>query len=319
MRSKTKIAVLGLGGVGGYFGGYLARHFEKSNIIDIIFIARGDNKMTLKNKGITLQTPEETFVAYPKLTSSDPSEIGTIDYLICCTKTYDLEQSLRQYIPCIKNETVLISLQNGVEGADIIKQICPENEVLDGGAYIISSLVKPGIVKKTSKFEKIFFGTQAQKTVRQVKLAKILLAAGIDASLSKNIKTVLWEKFLLISTMATITSFLNISIGAILVADKNMELLLSLMNELKAVGEANGTLFSADIIHKTLNIMSAMPFETTSSLQRDFQTGKKTEVDTLVGYVVRAGKQLKIPTPLYEMMYEKLKGSDTVKFPLGSF
>ena len=316
MQNKTKIAVLGLGGVGGYFGGYLARHFEKSNTIDIIFIARGDNKRILESKGITLQTPEETFVAHPKLTSSDPSEIGTIDYLICCTKMYDLEQSLRHYIPCIKNETVLLSLHNGVEGADIIKQICPENEVLDGGAYIISSLVQPGIVKKTSKFEKLFFGATAQKTVRQVKLAKRLIAAGIDASLSKNIKIVLWEKFLLISSMATLTSFLNISIGAILADNKNRELLLSLMTELKAVGEAYGILLSDDIIHKTLNIMSAMPFEATSSLQRDFQNGKKTEVDALVGYVVRMGKQLKIPTPLYVMMYKKLKRAETKPFNL---
>jgi 2-dehydropantoate 2-reductase len=307
MQNVTKIAVLGMGGVGGYFGGYLARHFEKSDTIEIIFIARGDNKMILKSKGITLQTPEETFVAYPKLTSSDPSEIGIIDYLICCTKMYDLEQSIRQYIPCITNETVLLSLLNGVEGAEIIKQICPENEVIDGGVYIVSSLVEPGNIKKTSKFGKIFFGTTMQQTSRQAMLEKILIEAGIDASLSKNIKVVLWEKFLLISTMATLTSFLDISIGAILVDNKNKELLLLLMNELMAVAEGNGVFFSGDIIHQTLTTMSAMPFETTSSLQRDFQNGKRTEVDALVGYVVRAGKQLKIPTPLYEMMYEKLK------------
>jgi 2-dehydropantoate 2-reductase len=316
MQNKIKIAVLGIGGVGGYFGGCLARYFEKSDTIEIIFIARGDNKTIIKSKGINLQTPEETFVAYPKLTSSDPSEIGTIDYLICCTKMYDLEQSIRQYIPCIKNETVLVSLLNGVEGADIIKQICPENEVLDGGVYIISSLVEPGIIKKTSKFGKLFFGTALQKTGRPEMLEKILIEAGINASLSNDIKVVLWDKFLLISTMATLTSFLNISIGAILADHKNMELLLLLMYELKDVAEANGILLSSDIIHRTLNIMRAMPFETTSSLQRDFQSGKKTEVDALVGYVVRVGKQLKMPTPVYEMMYEKLKGA---KFPLGSF
>jgi 2-dehydropantoate 2-reductase len=227
---------------------------------------------------------------------------------------YDLEQSIRQYIPCIKNETVLLSLLNGVEGADTIKQICPENEVIDGGAYIISSLVEPGIIKKTSKFAKLFFGTTGQETSNQVMLEKILIEAGIDATLSKDIKVLLWEKFLLISTMATLTSFLNTSIGAILVANENRKFLLLLMNELKAVAEANGIFLSGDIIPKTLNIMSAMPFEATSSLQRDFQNGKQTEVDALVGYVVRAGERLKIPTPIYEMMYEKLKGA-----PLGSF
>jgi 2-dehydropantoate 2-reductase len=306
MQTKKRIAVLGIGGVGGYFGGYLARHYKKSGTIEIIFIARGDNKTILKSKGVYLQTPEENFVAYPKLTSSDPSEIGTVDYLICCTKMYDLEQSIRQYIPCIKNETVLLSLLNGVEGAATIKQICPENEVLDDGAYIISSLVEPGIIKKTSKFAKLFFGIKEPNSNRQAKLAKILIKAGIDVSLSKNIRLLLWEKFFLISTMATLTSILNSSIGAILVDNKNMELLLLLMNELKAVAEANGILFSGDIIHQTLNIMSAMPFEATSSLQRDFQDGKRAEVDALVGYVVRAGEKLKIPTPLYEMMYEKL-------------
>ena len=309
MQTKKRIAVLGIGGVGGYFGGYLARHYEKSGTVQIIIIARGDNKTIIKSKGIYLQTPEENFIAYPKLTSSDPSEIGAIDYLICCTKMYDLEPSIRQYIPCIKNETVLLSLLNGVEGAATIKQICPENEVLDGGAYIISSLVGPGIIKKTSSFARLFFGVTEPKTNRQEKLAKILIKAGIDASLSKNIKGLLWEKFFLISTMATLTSFLNNSMGEILVDNKNMELLLLLMNELKAVAEANGILFSGDIIHQTLNIMSAMPFEATSSLQRDFRDGKKTEVDALVGYVVRAGKQLKIPTPLYEMMYDKLTTS----------
>jgi 2-dehydropantoate 2-reductase len=306
MQKNARIAVLGVGGVGGYFGGYLARHYEKSGAREIIFIARGENKTAIKSKGIYLQTPEENFIAYPKLTSSDPSEIGTIDYLICCTKMYDLEQSILQYRPCIKNETVLLSLLNGVEGAATIKQIFPENEVLDGGAYIISSLVEPGIIKKTSRFAKLFFGIAEPKTNRQAKLAKILIKAGIDASLSKNIKLLLWEKFFLISTMATLTSFLNSSIGAILAENKNMELLLLLMNELKAVAEANGILFSGDIIHQTLDIMSAMPFEATSSLQRDFQDGKQTEVDALVGYVVRAGKQLNIPTPLYETMFEKL-------------
>src|SRR5579872_6174110 len=109
MQYKTKIALLGMGGVGGYFGGVLARHYEKSNTIEIIFIARGDNKTVIKRSGLHLQTAEETFVAHPKLTSSDPSEIGTVDYLICCTKTYDLEQSIHQYIACITNETVLLS------------------------------------------------------------------------------------------------------------------------------------------------------------------------------------------------------------------
>src|SRR5579863_106864 len=187
MQTKTKIAVLGIGGVGGYFGGVLARQYEKSGTIDIIFIARGENKTIIERSGLNVQTPEETFVAHPKLTSSDPSEIGTLDYLICCTKTYDLEQSIRQYLPCITNETVLLSLLNGVEGAAMIKQICPENEVLDGGVYIISSQVAPGMIKTTSKFAKVFFGTSGQKTSRGVMLAKILIKAGIDASLSKDI------------------------------------------------------------------------------------------------------------------------------------
>jgi 2-dehydropantoate 2-reductase len=306
MQYKTKIALLGMGGVGGYFGGVLARHCEKSITLEIIFIARGDNKAVIKRSGLNLQTPEESFVAHPKLTSSDPSEIGTVDYLICCTKTYDLEQSIRQYLPCITNETVLLSLLNGVEGAAIIKQICPENEVLDGGAYIISNLVAPGMIKTTSKFAKLFFGSPAGKTSRQVILAKILMKAGIDASLSKDITLKLWEKFLLISTMATLTSFLNVSIGEILADNKNMGLLLLLINELKTIAEAKGIHFPNDIIHQTLTIMREMPFEATSSLQRDFQNGKLTEVDALVGYVVRAGKQLRIPTPLYEQMYEKL-------------
>ncbi len=310
MHKKIKIAVLGIGGVGGYFGGLLAKEYEHSDKIEIYFIARGANETALKSKGINLQTPKEHFIAYPKLTSSDPREIGPVDFLICCIKTYDLEQSIYQMMPCINRKTVILSLLNGIDCAEKIKQICPVNEVLDGGAYLVSNLTEPGIVKKTSDIGKLFFGAPEGFTNKQMLLENILTEAGIDTTLSKEIQAAMWEKFFMISTMATLTSFLNIPIGAILSTTRNKDLLQSLMTELKSLADAKNINISDNIIQMTLDKLLSLPYEATSSMHRDFQKGKQTEVDALTGYVVKMGQQLNIPTPVYAMMYETLKKMD---------
>lgn len=302
-----KIAVAGIGGVGGYFGGRLARHYNTSDEVEVYFIARGDNETAIREHGLKVETPGSTFTAYPKLVTSDPSQVGEVDYLICSTKSYDLEQSITQLKPCIGKNTIILPLLNGIDSYERIKTIYPENEVWEGCVYIVSRLTEPGLVTVTGENNALFFGSNNGTAARLEEALRILTDAGINATLSQNIQQTIWEKYLFISTIATLTSYLDTSIGGILAKPENMELLYALLAEFKEVAKAKGIEFSENSLSAITDRMGKLPYETTSSMHTDYQKGKATEVDSLTGYIVKLGKQLNIPTPTYEKLYAELK------------
>ena len=127
-----KIAIAGIGGVGGYFGGLLAKHYQDSEEVQVYFIARGENEEAIREHGLKVETPSATFIAKPDLVTSNAAQIGEVDLLICCTKSYDLEQSITQLKPCMGTQTVILPLLNGIDSNERIKAIYPENEVWEG-------------------------------------------------------------------------------------------------------------------------------------------------------------------------------------------
>ena len=303
----TKIAIVGIGGVGGYLGGMLAKHFEGSTEVEIYFIPRGENEKAIKQNGLKVETTKGSFVTHPKLTTSNPGEIGLIDFLIYCTKSYDLEESIKQFIPCINKETVILPLLNGVDSKERITAILPGNEVWDGCIYIVSQLSEPGLIKETGNINTLFFGSDTGTEVKLKKLETIFKESGISCTLSGNIQQEIWKKFIFLSPIATLTSYLNVNFGVILSSEEHKKTLWSLLHEIKAVADAKKISLPVDIIQKTMGTMLGLQKETTTSMHRDFQKGKKTELESLAGYVVRLGKQLNTATPTYEIIYGKLK------------
>lgn len=302
-----KIAVAGIGGVGGYFGGLLAEHYQSSDDVEIYFIARGGNETAIRQHGLTVEAPSHSFTAQPKLVTSDPTKVGIVDFLICCTKSYDLEQSIKQLKPCIGKSTIILPLLNGIDSLERIKAIYPENEVWEGCVYIVSRLTAPGLVTVTGDINSLFFGS-TNGTVTKLETAyRIFTAAGIKATLSRDIQRTIWEKYLFISTIATLTSYLDTSIGGILAKNENLDLLHSLLDELIQVARAQGISFNETNLQAITDRMAKLPYETTSSMHSDYQKGKATEVDSLTGYVVKLGKQLNTPTPTYKQLYKALK------------
>ncbi|MBJ6118602.1 2-dehydropantoate 2-reductase [Pontibacter sp. BT310] len=302
-----KIAIAGIGGVGGYFGGLLARHYQNSDEVEIYFIARGENETAIRQQGLKIETPGSTFTATPKLVISDPAQVGEVDLLICCTKSYDLEQSITQLKPCISKDTIILPLLNGIDSYERIKAVYPENEVWEGCVYIVSRLTEPGLVTVTGDVNSLFFGSTDGTEARLESALQIFTDAGIKATLSQNIQQTIWEKYLFISTIATLTSYFNTSIGGILAKTENMDLLHSLLSELKQVANAKGIMFPENSTNAIKERMAKLPYETTSSMHTDYQKGKNAEVDSLTGYVVKLGKQLNVPTPTYEKLYTALK------------
>lgn len=297
---KTRIGILGLGGVGGYFGGLLAKAYHNSETIEIVFIARGETKKAIAENGLKIITDESETIVHPALVSNVPEEIGKLDYLICATKTYDIEESLTSLEKCIKKSTIILPLYNGVDAQERIQNLFPENEVLQGCVYIISMIFSPGTIRKLGFYEKLFFGSKTAPLAKLEELHLILLAAKIESHLTKNVNETVWEKFIFISALATATSYLNQNIGEVLTNLESKVVYIELLHEIEDVANAKGLKLPEDIVAQTIVKLEKSPREATSSMHRDFLAGKNTEVISLTQFVVNEGKKYGVKTPLYE-------------------
>jgi 2-dehydropantoate 2-reductase len=312
MTNKTKIVVVGLGGVGGYVGGLMARQYAGSEEIEIIFLARGEHLKQIQNHGLKVIQGDKEFTATPSKATDNIAEIGKTSCVLICTKSYDLETAIEQIKPCVGEETVIIPLLNGVDGAMRIRAMLPETTVLDGCVYVISRLKQPGVIEKTGNIQTIYFGLDNVATDKYLWIEKLFKDAGIEAILSDEISTMLWEKYIFISPMATATAYFDSSIGEVL--EKHEETLLGMISEVKQITLAKGIRIDPQISTKTMTKLKSLPFKTTSSMHRDYRkAGSKTEVDSLTRFVVNEGQRLNIKTPAYNEALEALMDENQKK------
>ena len=306
MNNKTRVLIVGIGGVGGYFGGLLAKQYEDSKDIEIIFIARGEHLQKIKSEGLKVIKGNTEFTAFPTLATDDFAEAGPADYIILCTKSYDLEETTAQLKPCLTKDTIIIPLLNGVNNAERIRTILPSHTVLDGCAYIVSHIKAPGVIENIGNTQKIFFGLDNTSDEKFTLLEKIMKEAGVEATLSQNISTIIWTKFIFISAIATATSYYDKPVGE--VAEKHADVLFNLIEEVKQIALAKNIQIDHDTTAKTLHRLKNVPYRNTTSMQRDFKSEKPhTELESLTQYVIRAGQKLDIPTPTYQKLYDSLK------------
>ncbi len=307
MSEKYRIAVLGIGGVGGYFGGKLAEHFADSNEVEIIFIARGENAKAIQTKGLQVIATNDEFIAKPKLIADDPTEIGKTDLFIVCTKAYDLTESINKYRECIGENTVILPLLNGVNHTETIQSILPNTEVWKGCCFIVARLIEKGVIKIDSEIRLIQFGSFTGSKANLEKVEKIFKSAGIQTELSNDIDKTIWEKYIFISSLATLTSYLDKTVSEILDSSENARLLVDLIAEVSQLARARKIEVAKNIEELTLEKIKKAPPTATSSMHADFAKKGKTELETLTGYVVRESKLLNVATPNYAKFYEELK------------
>ncbi|MCC8094930.1 MAG: hypothetical protein LIP05_05990 [Tannerellaceae bacterium] len=150
----------GTGGVGGYYGGLLAAHYEPESPVEVNFISKGENLRAIRTNGLLVRTPGSEIQAIPAQITDQPSEIGIVDYLFCCTKSYDLESNIEQLKPVIGEKTVIIPFLNGLDNTQRIQQMLPEHTVWKGCVYIGSRIEAPGIINRFSTDERLFFGSE---------------------------------------------------------------------------------------------------------------------------------------------------------------
>jgi 2-dehydropantoate 2-reductase len=303
---KTRIGILGLGGVGGYFGGLLAKEYATSDAIDIVFIARGETLKVVSEFGLKISTDEGEITVFPNIVSDNPEIIGKLDYLICATKTYDIEESLTSIKNVITKNTVILPLYNGVDAPERICTLFPDNEVLQGCVYIVSMIVSPGVIKKVGPYEKLFFGSDMASISRMNALQTIFKNASIDSYLVDAIEETVWEKFIFISALASATSYLNQNIGELLNSESSRKFYVSLLNEITMIAAVKGLDLPNDIVFQTILNLEKTPQEATSSMHRDLMAGRKIELASLTEFVVNEGLKYEIDTPTYQKVLEKL-------------
>jgi 2-dehydropantoate 2-reductase len=305
VKPRVRMVIAGIGGVGGYFGGLLARYYESSQEVEITFLARGDHLQKIRTDGLKVVRGTTEFIAHPFLATNDAEKIGVADYVIVCTKTYDLETVIEQLKPCIGPDTMLLPLLNGVDCSERIRRLLPENVVLEGCVYIVSRLHDNGLVVNSGNIQTLYFGSQNKTHARLHLLGQLLKDASIEATLTADIVQVVWEKFIFISPTATATSWLDCSIGTLI--QKHEPTVLRLIDEVIQVAAAKGIHVSGETKAKTLSKLMSLPGQTTSSMHSDIKSGKsRTEIDALPRYVIEQGEVLGVPTTGYDMAYYDL-------------
>lgn len=303
---QTRIGILGLGGVGGYFGGLLAKAYAQSDHIEIVFIARGETQKVISESGLKIVTDETETIVFPSMVSNDPKVIGKLDYLICATKTYDIEDSLLSINKCINKNTIFVPLYNGVDAADRISDLFPDNEVLQGCVYIVSMIDSPGVIKKVGPYEKLFFGSRTASIYKLNALQSIFQKASVDSKLVEAIEETVWEKFIFISALASATSYLDQNIGEILESESSRKFYFALLNEITMIAAIKGLELPNDIIMQTILKLEKMPNLATSSMHRDVIAGRKFELGSLTAFVVNEGLKYEMETPMYQLVLDKL-------------
>jgi len=304
---KTKIVIVGLGGVGGYYGGMLAKQYAENPTIEIYFVARGAHLKKVQESGLTLITEKGTFHVFPTLATDNVTEIGTADYIIMTPKSYDLDSTVEQIKPMIGSATVVLPLLNGIDNSDRIRALLPGTEVWQGCCYIVARLNEPGVVESSGGVHRFQFGYEYKQTNdRLIAFETILKEAGIDATFYEKIMHVIWTKFFFISSTASLTSYFDVSFGALLTDKKRKATLVSVLEELLLVANAEGAEIERTVIDKVVHQLEKLPFETTASMHSDFKAGKNTEVHGLTGAVIQLAKKHNISTPTYDKVYSEL-------------
>jgi 2-dehydropantoate 2-reductase len=299
---KFRIAILGIGGVGGYLGGRLAQTFAGSNEVEIIFIARGGHAAAIRANGLRIETLEGEFAAMADLVATDPPKIGVVDLVIVATKAYDLADGIRQYAGIIGPQTSILTLLNGVGHTSAIRAVISGADVWSGCAFIVARLAGPGKVWVGSDIRLFEFGgADALKTGQ---FLRILESAGVDARLSADIEKTVWEKFVFISPLASLTSFHDKNNGHVI--EGHADQLRRMIREVVSLGRARGVRLEDDIVESTLKKLAKAPPGATSSMHSDFKKGGRTEVETLTGYVVREAARSGIDVPEYVRVYDAL-------------
>jgi len=289
-----KIAMMGSGGVGGFFGGRLANAGY-----DVSFIARGAHLKALREQGLTIENAAQGNIQVPKVhATEDPASLGPVDLVILSVKLWDTEAAAQSVKPIVGPDTGVLSLQNGVIKDDILRAVFPGKNVMGGVCYVATHISRPGVIDQVGTMQRIIVGEYDGHVSERVKLLHEALAkSGVTAELSTDVRRAIWEKYVFLVALSATTTAMRSTIGPIRENPQARAFLLQLMREVVAVGRAHGVNLPEDYAEARLKFADGLPADMTSSMAHDLERGNALEVNWLSGGVVKLGKEKGVPTP----------------------
>ena len=292
-----KIAVFGSGGVGGYFGGKLAAAGE-----EVTFLARGAHLAAMQSEGLHIASPLGD-VHLPKVQATDrPQAIGPVDVVLFTVKLYDVDASAATLGPLIGPETVVITLQNGVDAVDMVAKHVGDHHVAGGAAYIVIVVDRPGHLRHTAGQNLVFGERDGRRSDRLVAFEAAGKRAGFGAHASAEVDVDLWIKFVRLSAWSGVTAATRSPMGVIRENPALFEMMMKATDEAIAVGRARGITFPSDIVESTLAMIPSFPATSKSSMLEDLERGRRLELPWLSGAVVRIGQEVGVPTPIHQFI-----------------
>jgi len=298
-----KIAIFGTGGVGGYFGGRLAQAGH-----DVTFIARGRHLAAIQTEGLHIESIRGDFTINPAQATDQPETVGKVDAVLCCVKSWQVNEAAEKMAPLVGPDTRIIPLENGVDAHVTLADAFGRAQVLPGLCRIISMVSGPGRIRHIGADPYIAFGAiDGEISPRTAAIGSALSEAqGMQVEVSRAILVDLWKKFMLIAAWSGVGAVTRMPIGVMRSMPEIRGMLIASMREVFDVARGLGIDVPENVFDGILNFIDALPAESTASMQRDVMEGRPSELHEQCGAVVRYGLQADVPTPLNRFLYHSL-------------
>ncbi|MGH9499082.1 MAG: 2-dehydropantoate 2-reductase [Terriglobales bacterium] len=298
-----KVSVFGIGGVGGYFAAVLARAGYPVSVV-----ARGPQLEAVRRNGLRILSPKGDFTTPVAKASDRAVDIGPVDAVILAVKAWQVNEAASAMQPMLTPATRVLPLQNGVEATEQLQQILGPRNPLMGLCRIIASIASSGVIRHGGLEPTIALGEPdgSALAANARALADALIAAGVKVQTPPDMPAALWEKLLFIAALSGTGAVTRSTIGELRTIAPTRDLLQQLMVEVAAVARGRGIHLAEDTVQRTMAFVDASPADGTASMQRDMAAGRPSELEAIIGAVVRFGDQAGIPTPAMDYVYASL-------------
>lgn len=297
-----KVAVIGAGGVGGYFGGLLARAGH-----EVTFIARGPHLRAIQDNGLRVESQLDGTFTIPGNATSNTSSVGEQDLVIFTVKMYHNSDAVSAVLPLIGPETVVLTLQNGIDNGEILAETVGEDHVMIGSAYMEGRISEPGVVTQNGPGIAAFGEMNVGISRRGENLLQRFQEAGWRVNLHENMPGMLWKKFAYIAGSAAVCAAANCVYEEMRTKPETRQLIRDAIEEVLDVGKARGAPIMPDSLAWAMDSLDRFPGQGRASMAKDFTDQRPVELEGLTGTVVRMARELKIPTPANDFLYAILK------------
>ncbi|MEW7278812.1 2-dehydropantoate 2-reductase [Aquimarina sp. 2201CG1-2-11] len=285
--------IIGAGGVGGFFGGKISNSGQK-----VTFVVRGKHLENIQQKGLQVKSIDGDFVTHPYLVTDTIAQVEKADIVLICTKSWQVTETAKSVIPILKDDTVVIPLQNGADNAEKVLSVVDKKYVLGGLCKIYSKIESPGVISHFGHPPEIIFGElDKSKTERLLSIKQVFDKAGFIGTISNDISIDIWGKFMFIATVSGLGALTRATIGELYESAATRTILEQTAIEIYKVGVAKGVALPEVMVDRIMDFISKQPYTSTASTQRDIIAGRPSELENFNGFIVKEGEKLGVPTP----------------------